>query len=130
MHEVSIFFFRAMQLACFLSGFFMLLVSTTEILGPNRNNPISGPRWYFGMLAWGLGCASILIFLPRLLDRLVFWLSPPELHIGPMAVTALLLIYSVSGGLFCLLCGRPRRSLTVFLLILTSSLMSTYLEFL
>lgn len=130
MDDVSLYFFRSMQLACFLSGFFVLSVAVAEGLSHRRGEIIARPRWYFSVLAAGLGSASVLAFLPRLLDRMVFWLAPPHTHVGAASITSLLLLFCVSGGLFCLLSGKPRRSLTVFLLILSSSLMSTYLEFL
>lgn len=127
---ISVFFFKTLQLACFLSGFFMIMVGLTEVFSQRAREVITRPRWYFGILAGAMGTASVLAFLPRLLDKMVFWLVPPKAHIGAASITSLLLLYSVSGGIFCLLSGRPRRSLTVFLLILSSSLMATYLEFL
>ncbi len=128
-NEVSYYFFRSMQLASFLSGLFMIFVAISEILSSRRSNLVSHPRWYFSFLAGTLGVGSVLAFLPRILDSLVFWFNPPITHVGPTAVTALLFFYITSGGLFAIVSGRPRRSLTIFLLVLSSSLMSTYLEF-
>lgn len=130
MNEVSIFFFQSMQLACLLSGLFMMAVSTEEIVSEGRHLAISRPRWHFAAMAGGLGLASVLAFAPRILGSMVFWLRPPPTEIGPIAVSSLLLLYCVSGALFCVISGRPRRSFTVFLLLLASSMMSTYLEFL
>lgn len=130
MTDVSIFFFKALQLACLLSGLFMIAVSTEELVSSDRHTIVARPRWYFAIMAGGLGLASVLAFAPRVLDSMVFWLKPPIAEIGPIAVSSLLLLYCVSGGLFCVISGRPRRSFTVFLLLLASSMMSTYLEFL
>lgn len=129
MNDISVYFFRSMQLACFLAGLFMLLVSIGQGFSREKYTLLSKPRWYFSILAGTMGVACILAFLPRLVDKLVYFLDPPPSASGPIAVTALVLFYCTSGGIFCILCGKPRRSLTIFLLILSSSLMSTYLEF-
>jgi uncharacterized membrane protein len=128
MNELSLYFFRSMQLASFLSGFFMVLVSVTDLMSARRGETLAQPRWYFALMGFLFGTASLFAFAPRLLDHLVVWLHPPLGLAGPAAVTALVLLYGVSGSLFALLSGKPKRTLTVYLLLLSGSLFATYLE--
>jgi hypothetical protein len=127
--ELSVFFFRSMQLACFLSGAFMAMVSLRELWLPTRFSLVTRPRAYFAIIGLTLGLSSVLGFLPRLIDSMVYYLDPPSEALGPAAVFALLLLYCSSAGIFCALSGKPRRSFTVFLLIMSSSFAATYLEY-
>lgn len=124
--NILLYMYGTMQLACLLSGLFMITVSAATLWQKQRKDTIYMPRWYLGLSAGLLGWLSVVSFVPRLLVYAAYDLNLDHIYLS--ATLAMMLLFGTNAVIFCIVTHKPRRALNVFLLILAGSFLAQFLE--